>query len=157
MRLQPPALALALACMAAAPAMAGDIAVRDAWTRATPKGSDGAVIYLSVVNSGSAPDALVGLSSPVAKVIRLHVSAEMPGMPGMMGMKEVASIPVPAHATVRLEPMGSHAMVSGLGRSLKVGQSFPLTVRFQRGGAQTVKVQVRSLSSMPSMPSMPGM
>jgi copper(I)-binding protein len=79
----------------------------------------------------------------------------------MMSMQPIDAIPLPPHATVRLEPMGMHAMVSGLKRPLKVGQSFPLTVRFRGAGVQTVRVQVRSLggapAAKPSMPGMPGM
>ena len=136
------ALALALSGIAATPATAADLAVQGAWTRETLKGSDGAVVYLTVVNSGSSPDALVGLSTPIAKAIHLHT---MGAMPGMMTMQSVAAIPIPAHSTVQLKPMGAHAMIAGLVQPLSAGQTFPLSLRFERAGVVTVTVQVQGL------------
>ena len=58
MRLALPLLTLAAICVTAGSAAAAGVAARDAWTRETVDGMSDAAIYLTLVNSGSTPDAL---------------------------------------------------------------------------------------------------
>ena len=44
------------------------ITVADAWSRATPKGSTTAVIYMTLINSGQNADRLLGAATPIAAV-----------------------------------------------------------------------------------------
>jgi copper(I)-binding protein len=66
---------------------------------------------------------------------------------GIASMPHAMSIPVPAGQSVQLAPGGFHGMLMGLTAALKEGDSFPVTLSFERAGAVTVNVEVLSLRS----------
>lgn len=70
--------------------------------------------------------------------------AEGMDMSGMMSMRQVASIEVPAGGEVVLEPGGYHVMLIGLSAPLVVGESFPLALEFEKAGTITVTAEVRA-------------
>ena len=51
---------------------AGSIEINSPWSRATPKGAQTAVGYMSIKNNGTTPDRLVGGSIDVADHFQLH-------------------------------------------------------------------------------------
>ena len=64
-----------------------------------------------------------------------------------MKMREVqGGIPLPAGQTQELKRGGYHVMVFGLAKPLRVGDKFPVTLKFQNGKPQTVTVTVREMS-----------
>lgn len=119
----------------------GDLRVEQAWSRATLAGQRVGGGYLTVVNTGSQADRLVGASAPVSPTVEMHT---MSMENNVMRMREVAHIDVPAGGTVTLAPGGLHLMFMGLPQALTEGQTFPLTLRFERAGEVTVPVQVRA-------------
>jgi copper(I)-binding protein len=62
---------------------------------------------------------------------------------GMMGMREVASIAIPTGETVELVPGGYHIMLIDLVRDLDPGDTFEVTLVFERAGERTVTAEVR--------------
>jgi copper(I)-binding protein len=91
-------------------------------------------------------DRLVGLASPVARKAELHTHVEENGM---MVMHEVeGGLPIPAGQTVELKSGGSlHVMLIDLKQKLVTGETFPLTVTFEKAGPQTVMVKVERLGA----------
>ncbi len=125
----------------AAPAMASGrsaIRVLNAWTRPAAKGMNAAG-YLTLVNDGARPDALVGASSPAARSVSLHRSA-MKGT--VMTMRPLAAILIPAHGRAVLAPGGDHLMIEGLARSLRAGASAPVRLVFRRSPAERVALKI---------------
>jgi periplasmic copper chaperone A len=51
-----------------------------------------------------------------------------------MRMRELSAIDVASGARVTLKPSGTHAMMIGLKQPLKEGQSFPLSLTFEKAG-----------------------
>jgi copper(I)-binding protein len=125
---------------------ASDIRIENAWARATAPGQDAASVELTITSKHDA--AMVGVSSRVASTAQLH-SMEMKG--GMMRMREVASIALPAGKTVNLAASGYHLMLTGLKAPLKEGQTVPLTLSIKVGKQRVVKIrasaEVRSLTA----------
>jgi len=142
-----------IALFAATPALAcevvkaGDLAVEHAWSRATVGMDRPAVVYLSIRNTGSVDDALIGVATPVAGMPMIH---ETVVTDGIASMPHAMSVPVPAGQTVELAPGGYHAMLMGLTQALKKGDSFPLTLTFQTAGAVTVTVDVLGMGARAS-------
>ncbi len=144
------------------------VSVTDVWSRATAEGATTGVVYLTL--ESPVDDALVSASvpEPVATMAQLHettsddsamsgsddMSTEMDSemsedtsdtmAGGMMGMREVTSIPIPAGDSVTLEPGGYHIMLMGLAGPLEDGQTFDVTLTFETAPAQTVTATVRS-------------
>jgi len=138
----------------AGPALAQEspIHVADAKARPTAPGGTG-VVYMIVMNHGTADDVLTGLSSPVADKAEMHRTTDTDGM---SHMEAVADLPVKAMEAVTFAPGGLHVMLTGLKQPLKLGDSFPLTLSFAKAGAVTVMVSVQQIKAKP-MADMPGM
>ena len=126
-------------------------AVRNAWARATPPGSDVAAVYLTLVG-GATADELQSASTPRAPMTHLH---SMDATGGMSRMRAVEGLAVPAGKTVNLAPQGLHLMLMGLAKPLVAGERFPLTLRFAHGGDRTVDVRVQSPTAPPPVSTPP--
>jgi periplasmic copper chaperone A len=132
-------LAVVACLVIAGPALAqtGELEVSNAWARATPAKAESGVAYLTI--QSPTPDRLVSVSSPMAKKAELH-TMEMSGM--VMKMRPLASLDIPAGQPVTLKPGGDHVMLTGLNSPLREGQSFPLTLTFEKAGTREVTVAV---------------
>jgi copper(I)-binding protein len=104
-----------------------------------PASPDIGVVYFSVRNRGGAADRLVSASTDVAGMAMVHQEVRR-GL--LVSMEPTGPITVPAHHTVVLSAGGSHLMLSGLDRTLKVGDHFTLTLHFQQSGDLPVSVPV---------------
>ena len=91
----------------------GSLEITGLWTRATPPRAPSAGGYLTIVNTGKEPDRLVGAASPMAGRADFH---EMAMKDGVMTMRRLAAIDIPAGGTVALAPDGLHIMFTALRR-----------------------------------------
>ena len=131
------AFAAGLVFASAALAQTNQLEVSNAWARATPGKAETGVAYLTI--QSPTPDRLVSVSSPVAKEAQLHTMS-MEGM--VMKMRPLAGLDIPGGQPVTLKPGGEHIMLIGLHHPLRAGQSFPLTLNFEKAGTRTVTVPV---------------
>jgi periplasmic copper chaperone A len=155
MRLDVAALAVGFGlCLAAAGAAAqtGDLQVTNAWARATPGGAQTAGAYVTILSPTG--DRLAGAATPAAQKAELH-SMTMDG--NVMKMRQVDGIDLPAGQAVTLKPGGYHIMLTGLAQPLAEGQTFPLTLTFDKAGAREVTVTVQKVGAMGPGANMPGM
>ena len=136
------AFLLAAALPVAAPASAdGPLTVEDARARILLPSRPGAA-WLTIRNSGGA-DRLLGAESPAAERIEIHTHIHERGV---MKMRRVEAIDIPAGGEAALEPGGGHLMLFGLKTGLAPGDSFPLTLLFEKAGQVTVEMRVAPLS-----------
>lgn len=117
-----------------------DLTVDVAWARASSRIGGITAAYLSISNGGSTADRLVGVATPVAEVVEIHETVRSDGM---MGMRPVAFVPIPAGGTVTMAPGGTHVMLIGLTSELRAGSSFQITLTFERAGTVAATVGVR--------------
>lgn len=120
------------------------MAIRHSWARETPPGTTVGAAYFEIANRGAA-DTLISASTPVAKRVEFHSSRIERGM---MQMRELLTLAVPAHGQVGFRPGTLHAMLVELNRPLKKGERFPLTLVFARAGAVQIEVVVRGLDAV---------
>ena len=62
---------------------AGSIEISTPWSRATPKGAQTAIGYMTIKNNGTTPDRLVGGSIDVADRFQLHAMTMEDGVAKM--------------------------------------------------------------------------
>jgi periplasmic copper chaperone A len=136
------AFAAGLVLVSEALAQTSQLEVSDAWARATPGKAENGAAYLTILSPTT--DRLVSVSSPVAKKAELHTMS-MAGM--VMQMRPLAGLDIPAGRPVTLKPGGEHIMLLGLNRPLQEGESFPLTLNFERAGPLSVTAAVQKLSA----------
>ncbi len=104
----------------------------------------GAVYFRNLHNRGATSDRLIWAQSPVSARVSLH-RMQLEGE--VMRMREVAAIELPAKSELRMghaSANGYHLMLEGLKAPLKDGDSFPLTLRFERAGEKTVQIHVQT-------------
>ena len=131
------ALAVGLVIASTALAQPAQLEVNNAWARATAGKADIGVAYVAIQSPTA--DRLVSLSTPVAKKAELHTMS-MQGM--VMKMRPLSELDIPARQPVTLKPGGDHIMLMGLNQPLRAGQTFPLTLDFEKAGSRTVTVTV---------------
>lgn len=158
-------IAAVLAALATLPAQAADVTVGSLkisvpWARATPKGSSVGGGYMTITNTGTAPDRLIGGSSDIAKSFEVH---EMKMDGGVMKMRELAGgLEIKPGQTVTLDPSGYHVMFVELKDQLKQGDHFKATLQFAKAGKVDVDFVVEGIGAKApagdhAMPGMGGM
>ena len=137
-------LAFAAGLVAASTALAqpSQLEVNNAWAGATPGKSENGAAYVTIQSPTA--DRLVSASTPVAKKAELHTMS-MQGM--VMKMRPISGVDIPASQPVSLKPGGEHIMLMGLSQPLREGQSFPLTLDFEKAGPRTVTVTVAKVGA----------
>ena len=134
--------------LAAGETRAGDIRMTQPWSLALPPVSANGAVYLSLSNTGRAPDKLVGGSTPMAERVELHTSS-MDG--GIMRMRQISAVDLEPGGTAVLEPGGTHLMLVGLKEPLEAGKRFPLMLEFERSGMIQVEVAVQAAAASAPM------
>jgi copper(I)-binding protein len=132
---------VAIAAMAApAMARASHITVSAGWARQTVPGQNDGGGYLKISNSGSSPDRLTGVASPVSASAEVH---SMTIDHGIMRMRPVVGgLVIPAHGSLELKPGGYHIMLIGLRHPLHVGETVKLRLRFDNAGEMPASLAV---------------
>ncbi len=131
--------------------------VKDPWVRPSPMVAGNGAGYLVIQNRTGADDALIGARADFAGAVEIHESyvvepqdagegemGEVEGMGEMMGMRPVASIPVPAGGEAVLEPGGYHIMFIGINKMLEPGTTVTFTLVFESGLTLEVEAEVRA-------------
>jgi periplasmic copper chaperone A len=114
----------------------------EAWVRSTPPNRTVTAAYLGIRNNSSETRRMTGASSSVAGRVELHTHVHDP-QSGMMQMRHVEAIELPAGETVRLAPGGLHIMLMDLDRDLQPGASVPMTLEFDDGSRLELEAPVR--------------
>jgi copper(I)-binding protein len=141
------AIVLSAALLSSA-AMA-QVTVKDAWVRATvaQQKATGAFMQLQ-----SAQDAkLVAAQSPVAGVVEVHEMA-MDG--GVMKMRAVPAVALPAGKAVELKPGGYHVMLMDLKGQVKDGDTVPVTLVVEGKDGKRQNVEVKATARTMAQPAM---
>jgi len=138
------ALLLIAACFVLSAAHAeGAVSVAQAWVRATVPGQKVAGVYLDIRSDQAA--ALTAVRSPLAGSAEIH---SMSNDNGVMRMRRLARLDLPAGETVRLVPGGNHIMLLDIKRPLQAGERVPLVLTVERNGKKgsvQVQAEVRAL------------
>ncbi len=135
-----------LLALSATTAFAGDIEIKAPWVRGTVAGQTATGAFMEITSKSGA--SLVGAASPVAGVTEVH---EMKMDDGVMKMRAVARLDLPAGKPVILGPGGYHVMLMNLKQMIKTGDSVPLTLQFEGKDTKVemivVVAEVRDLTS----------
>jgi copper(I)-binding protein len=148
-------------CGAAAPSASATLTVNDPWARpgikatapmggamaggmagGAPMGgaAGNSAVYFTIENGTATADRLLGAESEVAASTELHTVSMVNGV---MEMRPIEAIDVPAKSSVTLRPGGLHVMLIGLKNDLKVGDVVRLTLRFEKSGTMKLEAAVR--------------
>lgn len=127
----------AAALVLAMPAHASDIAVKNAWARATAPGQKVGAVYLEITSATAAR--LVKADSPAAATVELHAMAMKNGV---MEMRRLDGLELQAGKTASLAPGGNHIMLIGLKKPLKEGDKIAVTLTVEKAPKVQEKLEV---------------
>jgi copper(I)-binding protein len=115
------------------------------YARAVPPGTPASAAFMLIKNSSDDERKLVKASSPVAAVVELHTHTMKDGM---MQMRQVDSIAIPAQGQTELKPGSFHIMLIQLQQALVVGENIKVSVEFDDGSTQELDVPVKDIQPM---------
>ena len=133
----------ALLSSAALTLNAAGLEVGDPYVRAVPPGQPNSAVFMSLRNTSAAARALIGAESPDAEVVELHTHVEEEGM---MRMRRIERIALPAGERLTLQPGGLHVMLIGLRSELTPGRTVELTLIQDDGERLTIRAPVRPIA-----------
>jgi copper(I)-binding protein len=111
--------------------------MKDVWARDTVGSTANAAVYMTITSP--AADRLLAASTSAAAKTDLMT---MQGDSSAMEMKYLKAIEIPANKPVSLNPTGLHVWLTGLKHPLVAGQTFPLTLTFEKSGQRKITVPI---------------
>ena len=124
-----------------------EVTITDPYVRAVPPGQKISAAFLQLDNASDTMQSIVSASSPAAGVVELHTHIHDNGM---MKMRRIEKIDIPAKGQTVLKPGGLHIMLINLKNNLKPGQEVSVTLKFSDGSEKTFTAPVRKIQ-MPGM------
>ena len=127
------------------PALA-EVTVKDSWVRGTTPAQKATGAFMEITSSEAA--ALLTASSPVAGVVEIHT---MKMEDGVMKMRALPKLDLPAGKAVKLAPGGNHVMLMDLKQQMKKGDVVPITLKIEGADKKVqtleIKAEVRDLAT----------
>lgn len=145
-------LAVFGALFAAMPAwsagLADAVTVVDPYVRMAPPGAKATGAFMMLKNAGDKDVAAVSAASPAASITELHNHINDNGV---MRMRQVKEIVVPAKGEVALKPGSYHVMLIDMKAPLKDGDHVVITLKFADGSSKEVHALVQRPMGAPAM------
>jgi len=138
----------ALSSMQALAAQADHITVENPFAREVPPGAPASASFMKLSNNSGEDINIVEANSTISKVVELHTHTNDDGV---MRMRKIPQITVPANGMTMLKPGGLHIMLIGPHQPLKMGQTVKVNLKFADGSSKEVSMPVKSLKGMPMM------
>ncbi len=115
------------------------VTISEIWARPTIPGGNVSAAYMQI--RSSAPIKLLKVDAAIAGNVEIH---NMNMKDGVMEMKAVDAIDVPANKIVELKPGGYHVMLMMLSKPINKGDSVPLKLTFEGGDKKTFTIDVNA-------------
>ncbi len=119
----------------------GIIEIEDGWVRPGNAGMMTAA-YFNINNGTNSADSLLSVESNVTDDTQIHESYEKED--GMMGMRGIGLVPVPANAVTELKPGGIHIMIIRPFQDVSLGDSVDFELYFLESGSMEITLPVKS-------------
>lgn len=126
----------------------GSLELKHPWSAKAPPVAPVLGGYLTIVNTGSEPDRLVGGSTPVAERLELHESSLVDGVARMRPAKE--GIEIAAGEILNLQPGAAHIMLVNPKQRPAEGEKFKATLQFEKAGQVEVEFDVQAKAATPA-------
>ena len=111
----------------------------NSWVREAHADAQANAGYMTLVNTGGEQLTLLKVESAAFSDIEVH---EMASVDGLMEMREITDLVIPASGQIRFKPGGKHLMLMGPQTHLTAGQRVEMQLTFKSGERQFVSVEV---------------
>lgn len=115
--------------------------VTDAWVKTTVPGGSVSAAYMRI----KAPSALklTKVETTIAGIVEIH---DMKMNEGVMEMKAIDAIDVPANKLVELKPGGLHVMLFKVKKPINKGDKVPLTLTFEDANKKILSSSIEAVA-----------
>ena len=127
------------------PALSSSLMIEGAFARASSGHGKNSAAYLSIKNHSPKDDYLIEAKTNVATMTSIHNHINDKGIMKMRAVKQIA---IPANGSIKLQPGGFHIMLMGLKKPLREGDKFDLTLIFKKAGTVLCSVLVKKMHAM---------
>lgn len=118
------------------------IEIINTWVRVSAQNMNTA-LFFEVKNKSLNPDTLYKVTSDAAEIIEIHETFHHEN--GMMGMRGIEFVEVPAKATVIFKPIDLHVMFINLNNDLMLGDSVQAELLFRKSGSVKISAEVKEM------------
>ncbi len=122
------------------------VGISHPYARAVPPGQPNSAVFMHLQNTGDSPRAIVSADSPVAEVVELHTHTLHDGV---MQMRQIPKIEIPANGAVELKPGGLHIMLIRLKQPLVPDRHINLGLVFDDDSRVELTVPVKKIGMEP--------
>jgi copper(I)-binding protein len=123
---------------------ADDIDVSNPFAREVPPGAPASASFMALENMSDQAIKLVRADSEIAKIVELHTHTNDNGV---MRMRKIDFIEIPANGQTVLKPGGLHIMLINPVNLLKAGQTVNVKLQFEDGSTKQIEMPVKSFKS----------
>ena len=127
------------------PAFSSSLMIEGAFARASSGHGKNSAAYLSIHNHSPKDDYLIEVKTNVAAMTSIHNHINDKGIMKMRAVKQIA---IPANGSIKLQPGGFHIMLMGLKKPLREGDKFDLKLVFKNAGNIMCSIIVKKVHAM---------
>lgn len=120
------------------------IEIEEAYVRAVPPTQANTAAFMRLINTSDQDISLVAAQAAASAVTELHTHLEVEGV---MQMRQIDQIIIPAQGQAELRPGGLHVMLIGLNKALTEGEMTSLQLRFSDDSNIEIELPVKSVMS----------
>jgi len=139
-----PLVALCLLCSISTVQADEILHIEDAWVAEAPPVAPVMGGYMKIANKTDKLISITSASCPDFEKTEIH---EMSMSGGMMKMRQIDKLDVPANGKVELQPGGYHLMLIKPKQTFKKGDILTVTLHTADGQSQAVKMEVKERKS----------
>ena len=121
----------------------------DSYVRTVPPGQKNTGVFMTLTNVTASAKSIVNAKSSAAEIVELHTHINEDGM---MRMRQIEKIDIPAKGMTILKPGGLHVMLIGLKQEIVEGKPVGITLEYENGETQEIQAIGKKLKmKMPKM------
>jgi copper(I)-binding protein len=124
---------------------ATDLEVENPFVREMPPMAPATGAFMTFINPTESEITVIKAQSDAAKKVELHTHIHDNGV---MRMREIPEIKVPAMGQAELKPGGLHIMLINPTRKLTEGDRVDIVITFQDGSEKVIQAPVRKIMGM---------
>ncbi|MCF6323380.1 MAG: copper chaperone PCu(A)C [Gammaproteobacteria bacterium] len=94
---------------------------------------------MTLINTNQEAVRLINIESDHFESVEMH---EMAVVDGLMTMRQLSGLLVPANGSVKLTPGGKHLMLKGPKQEVNITQNIDVVLTFESGETQAISLKV---------------
>lgn len=125
-----------------------DIEIIEPYARAVTAAQSNSAVFMQLKNNSGKEHKIINATGNVSSTVELHTHVNDNGV---MRMRKVNEISIPANSTTELKPGGLHIMLIGLNKGLNVGDDVELEITFADNSKAVITAPVKNIKRMAMM------